>query len=59
MDKRFAEMERVPTTGWDPTAWSGAGTTNVKNITVQMFEPQHPSHEEALFQALGSPRVAA
>lgn len=48
-------MSVSPSRDW-ASAESG-GAQNVKNITVQMFEPQHPDTEEALYHALGSPRV--
>lgn len=59
VENAFTDMERVPSTG----GWNAAGTDapvsggNTRNITVQMFEPQHPDTEEALYHALGSPRV--
>ncbi|WP_295014722.1 tape measure protein [uncultured Microbacterium sp.] len=59
VENAFTDMERVPSTG----GWNSAGADapvsggNTRNITVQMFEPQHPDTEEALYHALGSPRV--
>src|SRR5690606_37386706 len=59
VENAFTDMERVPSTG----GWNSAGADapvsggNTRNITVQMVEPQHPDTEEALYHALGWPRV--
>lgn len=61
VDKRFAEMERVPTTGGfrsgTRTGDEGGGNTYNKTVVYNAAEGQSLSDEEALFLALGSPRV--
>lgn len=58
-DRVLAHAFTVPSTGgWNQAGQdSGGGNTYVKNITYQAVENQSLSSEEALFAALGSPRV--
>ncbi len=59
----FIDLNTVPTdTGLFSGRFAGAGSSsvdNTRNITVQMFEPQHPDASEQVIEALGSPRIAA
>lgn len=60
VNRAFENMERVPTTGGFRSGgdWGSGGTVNnSKTVVYNAAEGQSLSDEEALFLALGSPRV--
>jgi len=59
VEDAFGLMEHVPSTGgWNSaSAGSGDTTTNSKSVTYVAAENQSLDSEEALYAALGSPRV--
>lgn len=58
IDRELQQMLAVPKTGgWNSGGGSGDVVNNTKTITYVAAEGQSLSDEEALFNALGSPRV--
>lgn len=59
VENAFTDMERVPSTGGWNSAGGGSGDTinNSKSVTYIAAENQALDSEEALYAALGSPRV--